>query len=499
MKKLILIDLSGIFWRHWHATKDAELSEAFERTLADVDRARRGYDFCIVCCDAPPYKRREIFPEYKANRVAAPPLAVEQFDRTKARLDADAFLLWAVPGFEADDVIATAARLARLEEDPLEVSIFSGDKDMLQLVTEGVRVVSPWSSSIYDSDASVVEKFGVPPRQIADWLALVGDDSDNIEGVRGIGPKKATELLKEFGSLAGVLAGAARIKGDAMREAVIKGADAATLARRLVGLSDDLPLDFDQVYARREQKSRTADRGAWDEAEFSEPDHQTEPAPPDDGTRAEPPPASERKPARAIELAKPNQVLAPRPAEWSMALEPPTAQEAFIVAKYFHESRLFPQLQSQAAIFTAILRGRAIGLDAATACSVFHNVEGKLTMHAELIAGLVMRSGKADYFEFEESTHERATMVTRRAGRPTERRITWTIDDALRAGLMQRGPDGKPRGVSRSGKPSNWDKYPRVMLRWRATTELAHAVYPEVVVGLVTPDEASEGTEDAAE
>lgn len=504
MKSVLLVDLSGIFWAAWHASADEELGAAYEKTLGKVVSLSSGFDAVAVCCDRGPYKRKELAASYKAQRDAPPPQAIEQLQRVKRRLDADGFLLWEVAGYEADDLIATAC----MGLSDCRVTIASGDKDLLSLVSDEppeVCVQSPATGKLYTVEG-VREKFGVPPWRIADLLSLMGDKSDNVAGVPGVGEKRGAELLNEFGDLDGVLANAPSIPGK-VGEAIRANVENVRLARKLVTLMLDAPITPAEVFEKREPKPLGA-AGEWDEEKFDD----VLPPVKKSGDLASVTPADDAQSvanhrgiqgtkmveARAIVIPPQTQALAVRPVEWSMALEPPSAREAYIVAKYFYESRLYPQLQSQEAIFTTILRGRALGLDAATACAMFHNVEGRLTMHAELIIGLVLRSGKAQYFECVETTDEKATWATKRVdGSGRELTITWDLERAVRAGMLTKTPQGY-KGITRSGRPSNWDKYARTMLRWRAGTELAHACYPEVVSGLVAPDEASEGDEDAA-
>lgn len=505
MKKVLLVDLSAIFWANWHASANEELSAAFEKTAGKVVSLASGYDHVAVCGDAPPYNRKLLAPSYKANRAAAPPMALAQLAKVKERLAADGFCMFDCKGLEADDVIATVVELAKREEGPLDITIASGDKDLLALVSDSgfVRAISTNDGHVYD-EAGVVARLGVPAKLVPDWLALVGDKGDNVSGVKGIGPKLATKLLAAFGTLDGILeqpvaeivAVVGKVGEAFSDDATRKG---VALAMDLIRLETNAPIDFDAIFVKREPKP-LGPKGAWDEAEFDEvlpPVHEKTPA-----QTADDPPADDALTSRvapsggdsghletALALPPKIQTIAIRPAEWSNALEPATGREAWIVAKYLNDSRLYPNLGSREAIFTVILRGRSLGLDAATACAMFHVVEGRPVMHAELICGLVVRSGKAQYFRCLETDDDHAVYATKRIGDDHEVKLRWDMDRALRAGLVTKTPGGY-RGVSRSGRATNWDKYQRTMLRWRAGTELAHAVYPEIVSGLVTPDEA---------
>src|SRR5262249_14968542 len=147
--------------------------------------------------------RAERYPEYKAGRPRAPTELAQQLERLPRLLAAFGVPVFCVPGFEADDVLATLARL--LAAPGRDVLIASGDRDLLQTVGERVRVLflgrRGQEAEIYDL-ARVETRFGVPPRQLPSLSALVGDASDNLPGVPGVGPRTAAALVTEFGSIA---------------------------------------------------------------------------------------------------------------------------------------------------------------------------------------------------------------------------------------------------------------------------------------------------------
>lgn len=528
---LLLVDLSHLFRVHWHASEQQEVGEAFSRTVEQVNRLATRYRMTLVCCDAPPYKRKELSVDYKAQREAAPPMLGEQIRRTEERLKADGFLLGKSAGFEADDVIASAVDWARREEPPLSIVIASSDKDLLQLVSDehNVRALNPMSGLFFD-EAAVKEKMGVPPRLLADSLALQGDSSDNIRGIKGCGPKNAAKLLERFGDFEGVLQGYRTIEQPAMRANIEAGADAARLARKLVTLYDDVPIDFEAVYAKRERQPLVKTESAMD-VEFSDlNDDEGEydmsdllSAPPQktpDAIGAGSSPAVNQNastdrvapngggdsgksevaggPERSVRPLPPqpaaSTALALAPVEYSVQLEPRNGKEAIGLSEKLFNSRLFGQYGTPEAVLAIILRGRSLGIDSVTALANFHVVEGKPVMHAALIVGLVLRSGKAEFFELTESSDESATWETHRVGNRKSTRKTFTIRDACNAGLVTHH-NGEFRGVSKSGRPSNWDKYRSTMLEWRAAVQLARVVYPDIVTGLYTADEISDGQE----
>jgi len=186
--------------------------------------------------------RKDLYPEYKANRSEPPEDLIPQFGLIREATKAFNLPCIEVEGYEADDIIATYARQA--EAVGAHATIISSDKDLMQLVTDHV--------SMYDSMkdrqigiAEVIEKFGVAPEKMIDLQSLTGDSTDNIPGVPGIGPKTAAQLLEEYGDLDTLLERASEIKQNKRRENLIEFADQARLSRELVTLKTDTPLDID--------------------------------------------------------------------------------------------------------------------------------------------------------------------------------------------------------------------------------------------------------------
>ena len=174
-----------------------------------------------------------------------------------------------VPGFEADDVIGTLARQA--VEQGLRVVVVSGDKDLLQLVSDDVLVLNPgregMGATLYDRK-TVEEKWGVPPERVVDVLALVGDAVDNIPGVPGIGDKGARDLVREFGPVEAVLENADKVKRAAYREGLKNHREAALLSKRLATLRTDVPIALDFETLKRQEPDREAAHALFKELEF---------------------------------------------------------------------------------------------------------------------------------------------------------------------------------------------------------------------------------------
>jgi len=183
--------------------------------------------------------RNELYPQYKANRSAPPEDLVPQFGLIRQATRAFDLPCIEMEGFEADDIIATYARLAC--EAGADTTIVSSDKDLMQLVGETVSMYDPMKDREIKVP-EVIEKWGVPPEKMIDLQALTGDSVDNVPGVPGIGPKTAAQLLEQFGDLDTLLSRAAEIKQNKRRESIIEHADKARISRELVRLKNDVPL-----------------------------------------------------------------------------------------------------------------------------------------------------------------------------------------------------------------------------------------------------------------
>jgi DNA polymerase I len=213
----------------------------------------------LVVWDAGASGRKEISAEYKADRKARPDLLTEQWPHMEPLVEAFGYRNIKVPGYEADDVIATLARQAR--ERGIEVMVVTGDRDSFQLIEDGVRVMATsrgiTETKIYDHDA-VVDRYGIPPEKIPDFYGLKGDTSDNIPGVPGIGDKTASELLQRFGDLETVLASVDEISGAKRKENLTNHAEDARVSKQLAtAIRDvDVEIDFTACFADAPDRSR---------------------------------------------------------------------------------------------------------------------------------------------------------------------------------------------------------------------------------------------------
>ena len=183
--------------------------------------------------------RNDIYEEYKANRSSPPEELIPQFDLIRDATRAIGLPVIEMEGFEADDLIATYARLAPAANK--KAIIISSDKDLMQLVDNNTLMLDPMKQ-VWINDQKVFEKFGVFPNKVIDVQSLAGDSSDNIPGVPGIGLKIAAELINSFGNLDQLLLRAPEIKQNKRRENLIEFSDQALLSRDLVSLRKDVPI-----------------------------------------------------------------------------------------------------------------------------------------------------------------------------------------------------------------------------------------------------------------
>lgn len=249
-EEIFLIDGSAYIFRAYHAMGGLSNSKGFPtgaifgftnmlmKTLRDKSPSR-----IAVVFDAPgPTFRHEKYPLYKANRPEPPQDLIIQIPKILELVRAYKLPMISVPGFEADDVIATLTRRAKSLK--WNVIIVSADKDLTQLVSDGVIMWDPQKDIIFD-EKEVQKKFGVLPAKMLDYLSLVGDSSDNIPGVRGIGPKTATNLINEFGSLDGIYDQLEKIVKPKLRATLENSKGNAFLSRELAKLDEEVLLEIE--------------------------------------------------------------------------------------------------------------------------------------------------------------------------------------------------------------------------------------------------------------
>lgn len=249
---LYLIDISSFIFRAFFAIR-ALKNKAGEPTnavygvatmLARLAEEAKPEYLAVVYDSKEPSFRKEVYPEYKANRSAPPDDLVPQFDRIEQLIRAFEIHSYRQSGVEADDLIATLTHRWCAEAPHHHVVIVTSDKDLMQLVSDRVEIWDTMSNKFY-APPQVEEKFGVRPDQIRDYLALVGDSSDNIPGVAGIGPKGASDLLKQFGTLEQILEAAQRGEISGKKGETLKTNEKdARLSSELATVKVDLPVQI---------------------------------------------------------------------------------------------------------------------------------------------------------------------------------------------------------------------------------------------------------------
>ena len=248
LRHLVLIDASSFIFRAYHAIRPLTspdgtpvnavfgFTQMLMKQLDDMEPKHVAVIFDVARITF----RNDLSPEYKANRPDPPDDLIPQFALVREATRAFNLDCIEAPGFEADDLIATYTHHALQTE--AAVTIVSSDKDLMQLVSDRVRMYDSIKNRFIGIN-EVKEKFGVPPEKVVDVQALAGDSTDNVPGVPGIGIKTAAQLINEYGELDTLLSRASEIKQTKRRESLIEHADKARLSRELVRLRKDVPLD----------------------------------------------------------------------------------------------------------------------------------------------------------------------------------------------------------------------------------------------------------------
>jgi len=203
------------------------------------DSIHRPTHFAVIFDSARRNFRNDIYSEYKANRSEAPEDLAPQFEYIRKSVEAFNLPSIELSNYEADDLIATYTK--QIIKVGAKVTVISSDKDLMQLVSDKVRLYDPMKSKVL-GEKEVVEKFGVKPDQVIDVQSLAGDSSDNIPGVPGIGIKTASELINKYKTLDVLLKKADEIPQNKRRETLLANKDKALLSRQLVTLKDDVPV-----------------------------------------------------------------------------------------------------------------------------------------------------------------------------------------------------------------------------------------------------------------
>jgi DNA polymerase I len=277
MSRLFIVDGHSHLFRAYHAVGYLSTSRGvpshavliLSTMLWKLIREERP-EYLGIALDPPgPTFRDALFSDYKATRTSMPDDLARQLPYVRRLFEALRTPVLEVSGYEADDVLATL--VTRALEHTVDVVIVTGDKDLLQLVSPRVKVLSVVGRTgepvLYD-EARVRERWGVEPAQIPEVLGLMGDAIDNIPGVRGVGEKTAVKLIGQFGSVARLYDNLTLVGGK-LRETLAAGRKDALLSRELALLNREVPLDFDLEAFRRGEPDWVRLRALWMEMEFT--------------------------------------------------------------------------------------------------------------------------------------------------------------------------------------------------------------------------------------
>ena len=245
-RTVFVLDAHGLLYQLFHALPPMSSPQGepvgavygFTKDMFTlIERHHPDYLFCAFDLPGKTF-RWELYAEYKANRSEMPDDLKPQIGFVHEILEAMNILPLSLPGFEADDIMATVARLTA--EQNGNCVIVTNDKDCRQLINDHVSIFNFRKQSFYKTD-DLLADWGIRPDQVIDFQSLVGDATDNVPGVAKVGQKTASELLKQFGSLEGIYANIEKITGK-KKEYLLAGRESALLSRQLVALKNDVPI-----------------------------------------------------------------------------------------------------------------------------------------------------------------------------------------------------------------------------------------------------------------
>lgn len=247
--KLYLIDGSAYVYRAFHAVRGLTNSKGmptnavfgFTRMLIKLIQERAPRFVGMIFDAKGPTFRHEIYPQYKANRPPMPDELVCQLPYIKKVTAGFNIPVVELPGYEADDLIGTYARMA--EASGFEVTMVTGDKDFVQLVTEKTTIWDPMKDKVIDRDR-VLAEFNLEPPQVIDMMGFSGDSADNVPGVPGIGPKTALKLIQNYGSMEALYEQMDSLSSKKQREKLLAFKEQAFLSRKLVTIDTQAPVAF---------------------------------------------------------------------------------------------------------------------------------------------------------------------------------------------------------------------------------------------------------------
>ena len=278
-KTFVIVDAMAMAYRAYFAFINRPLSNSkgeptsavygFVNQLLKVLEDHKP-DYIAVATDSKEKTfRHEMYEDYKATREEMPDDMIPQIGRIKEIVELLNIPLYIKPGYEADDIIGTAVKLA--EKKGMISYAVTPDKDYMQLVTDKTIIAKPGRGSddvVFYDVKKVIEDYGFEPKQMIDYLALIGDSSDNIPGVKGIGPKTALPLIQEFGSLDNIYKNIDKIEKAGTKKKLEESKENALLSKELAEINCSVPMEFDFNKAKFEKPDFDKLRDLFVELEF---------------------------------------------------------------------------------------------------------------------------------------------------------------------------------------------------------------------------------------
>ncbi|MBF0519483.1 MAG: DNA polymerase I [Nitrospirae bacterium] len=247
-KDIYLVDATAFLYRAFHAIRELSSPTGFPTNaiyglttmMFKLINDKKPHAMALIFDSKEKTHRHMLYEAYKAHRPAPPDDFIKQIEPAKQVVEALGIKTIALPGFEADDIMATLALRFASPDNP--VFIASGDKDMFQIIGENIKIFDPVKNIILDTQF-VQKRFLLPPGRIHELMAITGDESDGVPGVKGIGEKTAVEILKNYSSLDELLSDPIKIKNERIRRLITENAETIRLSDSLVKLCTDVPVN----------------------------------------------------------------------------------------------------------------------------------------------------------------------------------------------------------------------------------------------------------------
>lgn len=468
--RILAVDYNGLFARHALVNNAIDMGKATEGVLAAIATHRQNFDRVALCVDSGKSWRTSVWPSYKANREDRGEFYRQQLRETLARLAKDGCSVFKAPEIEggyaeADDVIGSLCAWARGAEH--EVMILSADKDMFQLVREGVGVISLASGSVYATPEAVQAKMGVPPERVPDLLALMGDTSDNYKLCEGIGPKSAALLIETCGHALAVCKPEhwdrlhekeylGKAQGEKFRATVTP--QKIEDALRVATIRTDLLMEFGEMEKAPEYLPVVDDSNAPSTA-IAIP---------------------KEAPAMVAASAPQATAIAPRPAQ-EISL-PYWAQPNYLgalwdVSKAFTTAGCFPNVGRPEQVMVVGMLAHEDGIGIATAMQHAYFVNGRLAWSATYLLMRARASGLVEMFRVIKSDAKECVIRVKRKG-DEAKDVRFGVEEAARAQLMKDG--------------GNWQKWPQEMCLARCIARALRENFRSECGGRYIPEEMSE-------